>query len=293
MDLGAPVAGGGAAAPAGGMGGNVDLLSGGLDDLALGATPAAAAPRPTTDQLLDDILGVGTGVSTTTCFIPPMKEWLSAANGKGLEIKGTFARRGGRIMMDMTLTNKAMQNMSEFGLQLNSNSFGLVPEQPLNVPALVANKSIDVSMPLTNKKESVMKMEPLTNLQVAIKNNFGVFYFACLVPLHVFFCRARQDGTQRVFVDLEEHSGGKRGPVHAGRLRVQRRRRLHQDGAKQRVHGGQEEGGRTRHGLPVAQVHQRTLGSGRTQNQAGKPLHRACHQISGVGCHQGDLRSLQ
>ena len=80
-----------------------------------------------------------------------------------------------------------MTNISEFAIQLNSNSFGLQPEQPLNVPALIPNKSIDVSLPLIDKKESVMKMEPLTNLQVAVKNNIGVFYFACIVPMHVFF----------------------------------------------------------------------------------------------------------
>ena len=54
---------------------------------------------------------------------------ISAANAKGLEIKGTFARRSGKIFMDMQFTNRAMQNMSEFGIQLNSNSFGLQPEQ--------------------------------------------------------------------------------------------------------------------------------------------------------------------
>jgi len=136
---------------------------------------------------LDDILGLGAGVTTTTCFIPPKREFLSAANAKGLEITGTFARRSGKIMMDMTLTNRAMQNMSEFGIQLNSNSFGLQPEQALNVPAVIANKSVEVSLALVSKKESVMKMEPLTNLQVAVKNNIGVFYFAAIVPMHVFF----------------------------------------------------------------------------------------------------------
>jgi len=187
MDLGAPAAMPGAAPM-----GNVDLLGGGLDDLVgLGgggaAATAPAAAKPSTDQLLDDILGLGAGVTTTTCFIPPMKEFLSAANAKGLEIKGTFARRSGKIFMDMTLTNRAMQNMSEFGIQLNQNSFGLQPEQALNVPAIIANKSVDVSLPLVSKKESVMKMEPLTNLQVAVKNNIGVFYFAAIVPMHVFF----------------------------------------------------------------------------------------------------------
>lgn len=184
MDLGGPA---GQQSAGGAATGNVDLLGGGLDDLAGLGGPAAPQPKPSTDQLLDDILGLGAGVTTTTCYIPPMREFLSAANAKGLEIKGTFARRSGKIFMDMQFTNRAMQNMSEFGIQLNSNSFGLQPEQVLNVPAIIANKSVDVSLPLISKKESVMKMDPLTNLQVAVKNNIGVFYFAVIAPMHIFF----------------------------------------------------------------------------------------------------------
>uniref|UniRef100_A0A8C9DN92 Adaptor related protein complex 1 subunit beta 1 n=1 Tax=Prolemur simus TaxID=1328070 RepID=A0A8C9DN92_PROSS len=32
-----------------------------------------------------------------------------------------------------------------------------------------------------------MKMEPLNNLQVAVKNNIDVFYFSTLYPLHILF----------------------------------------------------------------------------------------------------------
>ena len=116
MDLGAP-----AVAPA--ASGGVDLLGGGLDLL---AGPAAAA-QPSTNQLLGDIFGLGGagsglgGISTTTFYIPPKQEWLSAPKGKGLEIKGTFSRKAGTIYMDMTFSNRAMQAMSGFGIQLNKN----------------------------------------------------------------------------------------------------------------------------------------------------------------------------
>ena len=33
----------------------------------------------------------------------------------------------------------------------------------------------------------VQRMNPLNNLQVAVKNNIDIFYFGCLVPLHVYF----------------------------------------------------------------------------------------------------------
>jgi hypothetical protein len=42
-------------------------------------------------------------------------------------------------------------------------------------------------------------MDPLTNLQVAIKNNVDVFYFSCIVPMHVY---CTEDGAmdKRVFL---------------------------------------------------------------------------------------------
>ena len=67
--------------------------------------------------------------------------------------------------MDMTFSNKAMQPLSNFGIQFNKNSFGVAPAQPLNVPAISPNQSVDVSLPL-NTSGPVQKMDPLTNLQV-------------------------------------------------------------------------------------------------------------------------------
>ena len=101
-------------------------------------------------------------------------------------MRGTFSRKNGTIYMDMTLANKAMQPMNGFGVQFNKNSFGLSPAQALNVPSIPPNQSVDVSLPL-NTAGQVAKMEPLTNLQVAIKNNIDVFYFATIVPTHVYF----------------------------------------------------------------------------------------------------------
>lgn len=126
------------------------------------------------------------GAATTTFYIPPKQNWLPATKGKGLEVNGTFSRKNGQIHMEMTLSNKAMQPMNGFAIQLNKNSFGLMPAQQLNVPQITPNQSVDVSLPL-GTSGPVQRMEPLTNLQVAIKNNIDVFYFACVVPMHVFF----------------------------------------------------------------------------------------------------------
>ena len=151
MDLG----GGGQAQAA--AAGNVDLLSGGLDNLLTGGNaPAAGGAAPSNNSLLGDIFGMS-GASQTTFYIPPKQEWLSAAKGKGLEVLGTFSRKNGSIFMDMTLANKAMQPMNGFGIQFNKNSFGLAPAQPLNVPSIPPSQSVDISLPL-NTSGPIQKM---------------------------------------------------------------------------------------------------------------------------------------
>uniref|UniRef100_A0A673H2A4 AP-1 complex subunit beta-1-like n=1 Tax=Sinocyclocheilus rhinocerous TaxID=307959 RepID=A0A673H2A4_9TELE len=113
--------------------------------------------------------------------------WLPAVKAKGLEISGTFSRRQGHMYMDMTFTNKALQHMTDFAVQFNKNSFGVIPTTPLPIHTpLMPSQSIDISLPL-NTIGPVMKMDPLNNLQVAVKNNIDVFYFSTLIPLNVFF----------------------------------------------------------------------------------------------------------
>jgi hypothetical protein len=89
--------------------------------------------------------------------------------------------------MELDFTNKALQPLSDFALQLNRNSFGLTPAQPLQVTSpLFPNQNVSTQL-ILNTNGPIMKMDPLTNLQVAIKTNVDVFYFACLVPIHVYF----------------------------------------------------------------------------------------------------------
>ncbi|XP_075238328.1 adaptor protein complex 1/2, beta subunit [Lycorma delicatula] len=163
----------------------VDLLGGGLDTL-LGSTDIGAAPavNQSTTGLLGDIFDF---TPVPTMYVQPKLLWLPADKGKGMEIMGTFSRKSGQISMDFTFTNKAMQAMAGFAIQLNKNSFGLTPAKPLQVMTpLPPGVSHECSLPLTTTG-AVQRMEPLNNLQVAIKNNIDVFYFACIVPMNVYF----------------------------------------------------------------------------------------------------------
>uniref|UniRef100_A0A8C2D196 AP complex subunit beta n=1 Tax=Cyprinus carpio TaxID=7962 RepID=A0A8C2D196_CYPCA len=153
------------------------------------APPTATVPsvQPSMQMGAMDLLGGG--LDSLVCSFPAASRsvWLPAMKAKGLEISGTFARRGGIIQMDLTLTNKAMSVMTDFAIQFNRNSFGLAPAGPLQVlTPLSPNQTIDVSLPLSTSGP-VMKMEPLNNLQVAVKNNIDVFYFSCQYPLSLIF----------------------------------------------------------------------------------------------------------
>ncbi|MEQ2160619.1 AP-1 complex subunit beta-1 [Goodea atripinnis] len=173
--------------------GAMDLLGGGLDSLmgaGFGAPPAATAASfsaPVSGGL-DDLFDLGGGVGMPMGgYSPPKTVWLPVMKGKGLEISGTFARRAGVIQMEMTLTNKAMSVMTDFAIQFNRNSFGLAPAGPLQVlTPLSPNQSIEVTLPLSTVGP-VMKMDPLNNLQVAVKNNIDVFYFSCQYPISMLF----------------------------------------------------------------------------------------------------------
>lgn len=92
--------------------------------------------------LLSDIFGLG-GPASTILQMPKII-WLPAEKGKGLEIQGTFNKRAGVVTMEMTFTNKAMQAMQGFAVQLNKNSFGMTPAGPLQVPVLQPSQSVEV-----------------------------------------------------------------------------------------------------------------------------------------------------
>ncbi|CAH1380185.1 hypothetical protein MTP99_004120 [Tenebrio molitor] len=192
MDIGSSVA---QPTPASQPASNVDLLGGGLDVLLGSTSDLGGGVAPSTTGLLGDIFGL---TSAPTMYTPPKTCWLPAEKGKGMEIMGTFSRRSGQVTMDLTFTNKAMQAMSAFAIQFNKNSFGVAPAAPMNLGALQPGQTLEYNLPL-NTNGPVQRMEPLTTLQVAIKNNVDVFYYACQIPIQVLFV---EDGTldKRVFL---------------------------------------------------------------------------------------------
>eukprot|EP01134_Creolimax_fragrantissima_P004200 CFRG4200T1 len=195
-----PISGMGASNPAQGAGimDDFDLL-GGLGNMSMGE-PNAHAPAmgAGVGRGLDDLLGgledspqatntVNTQgpLTKSVGFTPDFSIFLTPQKGKGLEVMGTFSRRGRQPVMELSFTNKAMKPMSDFAIQFNKNTFGIAPEAALSMPGpLMPNQTRETMLPLTTIGP-VQKMDPITSLQVAVKNNVDVFYFSCEVPLHV------------------------------------------------------------------------------------------------------------
>ena len=80
--------------------------------------------------------------------------------------------QSGTIFADMIFANRAMQDFSDFAIQFNKNSFGLMPAGPLNVTRLMPQQSLDVKLPI-QKGGAILKMDPLNNLQVNYVACFG------------------------------------------------------------------------------------------------------------------------
>uniref|UniRef100_A0A914MQJ3 AP complex subunit beta n=2 Tax=Meloidogyne TaxID=189290 RepID=A0A914MQJ3_MELIC len=132
---------------------------------------------------LTSLMGVGATQSSNI--------WLDASKSKGLQLEGRWLRRNGQIVAEMNLTNRALQPLDGFAIQFNSNSFGLIPSSQFNPGTIFPNQTISTTLDCSTNGP-VQKMEPLSNLQVAIKNNIDVFYFAVVLPLNVYFDESGQ-----------------------------------------------------------------------------------------------------
>ena len=73
---------------------------------------------------------------SNSCRVCSTQAALSLRWGKGCRSQGRGERslRSNIIHMEMTFSNKAIQAMHEFGIQLSKNDIGLVFTQPLSIP---------------------------------------------------------------------------------------------------------------------------------------------------------------
>ncbi|KAJ2904237.1 AP-1 complex subunit beta, partial [Coemansia aciculifera] len=117
-------------------------------------------------------------------YVPTQQVLLDATQSQGLEILGTFARRNGGLQMEMSFVNKSGMAIGDFAIQFNKNTYGITPSGSLNAGTVMPMSSVEVNLPLVTGGPTMM-MQPLTNIQIAVKCTAGVFYFQTQYSLHI------------------------------------------------------------------------------------------------------------
>ncbi|KAJ2581976.1 hypothetical protein GGH95_001788, partial [Coemansia sp. RSA 1836] len=128
--------------------------------------------------------GFTSNLSGAAPYVPTQQVLLDAAQTQGLEILGTFARRNGGIQMEMSFVNKSGMAIGDFAIQFNKNTYGITPSGSLNAGTVMPMSSVEVSLPLATGGPT-MVMQPLTNIQIAVKCTAGIFYFQTQYSLHI------------------------------------------------------------------------------------------------------------
>ncbi|PRP79687.1 hypothetical protein PROFUN_12585 [Planoprotostelium fungivorum] len=149
------------------------------------SAPAARAPVNVMDEL-DFLSSPSTGVSQ-----PVSKEIvLPAERGNGMQVAAGAARRGGQLHLDLTIQNQAGAPLGDFAIQFNKNPFGFAPTQ-LQVPPVNPMSTVETSLAISNHPNMFGPAQQAANIiQIALKNNSGVFYFQVTIPFHLIFSEA-------------------------------------------------------------------------------------------------------
>jgi len=105
-----------------------------------------------------------------------------------------FIRQNGQPVLSLTILNQSSVPLSDFAIQFNRNSFGIVPPQP-NVPISVVSPGAvaEASVALIvhpSMENNTVSVSPV--IEIAMKNNVGISYFMMNFPLHVLFTEAGQ-----------------------------------------------------------------------------------------------------
>jgi len=172
-------------------GGN--LLDLDLMDLA-SALPSTSAPAPTNNA---NVLGLfDMGPSNPVQQVQQVQKaiMLPADQGKGMQISGAFARRDGRLVLDLSFTNFTPSPMGNFVIQFDKNNFGLAPATTqLGVPTLQQGQTGDFTLPIATSA-TVSPSPPTNSLRMAVKNSLSneVFFFQGLIPFYVLFTETGQ-----------------------------------------------------------------------------------------------------
>jgi len=145
------------------------------------ALPQTAQPNRAPTNVMDEL----DFLSGPSMPAGPQKELLlPAERANGMAISGAPTRRNGQLFLDLSIHNQSGVSLSDFAVQFNKNVFGLAPAQ-LQVPTVAPMQSVDTSLGVSTHPNMFGAGTAAPNLvQIALKNNTGVYYFQVLFPFN-------------------------------------------------------------------------------------------------------------
>lgn len=178
-------------APVGGPVGN-------LLDLDLDVPAASGSSGGGGGGLLDDLYGAPAAAAPVQAA--PKQVALAAASGDGFQVEAVFVRRNGQAYLDATFVNQSQRPIANVAFQFNKNIFGAAPaSQPqLNGP-IQPGARVDCSIAIGTNGPVADVVNP--QIQIAMKNDVKIYYFALNATYDVFFNEGGKVGRQE-YLDL-------------------------------------------------------------------------------------------
>jgi AP-1 complex subunit beta-1 len=137
-----------------------------------------------------DLLDLGGGSSSKVEF-PESKKFsvLPANKGNGLAIVASMTRRGGSGQVILRFQNTSSETLNKFAIQFNKNYLGAAPQNAAvalssDIAANGGTGQVYVPVELSKPVDEESKQGVV---QVALKTQLGVLYFAAPLSAHIFF----------------------------------------------------------------------------------------------------------
>eukprot|EP00301_Raphidiophrys_heterophryoidea_P004071 c11800_g1_i1.p1 GENE.c11800_g1_i1~~c11800_g1_i1.p1 ORF type:complete len:903 (+),score=225.58 c11800_g1_i1:63-2771(+) len=167
--------------------GVMDLL--GMDDNEpqqhVTSPPIVAPVAPSSDDLFG--FGGSQSAAPASATWPPTRRTLvlPAARGDGMQVSTAFVLQDKQICVDFEFENQSPAPLSGFLIQFNNNALNVKPAERLNVPTLAPGQKATAILKCRVEAPPQGASFQNTAIQMAVKNNIKVYYFADSVPVHV------------------------------------------------------------------------------------------------------------
>eukprot|EP00997_Jenningsia_sp_PLL12_P007989 NODE_46_length_3035_cov_73.807770_g42_i0.p1 GENE.NODE_46_length_3035_cov_73.807770_g42_i0~~NODE_46_length_3035_cov_73.807770_g42_i0.p1 ORF type:complete len:877 (+),score=306.92 NODE_46_length_3035_cov_73.807770_g42_i0:241-2871(+) len=180
--------------------------------------PAAPKPVPTTDPLdeffgsappkpttvsspgFDDIFGdvAPAAQPAATLDVPPTLV-LPPEKANGLRISAGWSKiTDNNVAIKFVFDNTSAMPLMGFAIQFNKNLWGFTNQGPLKVvEPLLPGASHETLLPLQIQHEKKSNQGPI---QIAVKNNTGIFYFAVDFPFYMAFTKTGGMADRKDFI---------------------------------------------------------------------------------------------